>query len=162
MAREAFKKADKSRATELLYYTKNMALDIKDENLRGSMLLGVATVYAQFDVLEAGNVLRSAITAFNRASEPNLDKFSIPRRVNFTCQHGDQQWYGGSEEAEKYSLSETLSAIARSDAQAALSIARGFDDAGTRIRAQLSIIRAMSSERQHVRRTSYRQALPDQ
>lgn len=148
MAGGALKKGDKTRAAGLLFDTQGLADETPDQNLKANLLLSVAGVFTEFDVLAAGNVLRTALAALNRAKEPNLDKFSVARRVNLSCGQDAEQWYGGSEQAEKFNLFETLSSVARADAQAALSITREISDTRTRVRAQLSVIRAAQRPKQ--------------
>jgi capsule polysaccharide export protein KpsE/RkpR len=58
---------------------------------------------------------------------------------------GEDSWYGGTERAETFSLYETLAAVAVSNiqGQGALSLASELEDKPTRIRAQLSVIKAV-------------------
>jgi capsule polysaccharide export protein KpsE/RkpR len=76
------------------------------------------------------------------------------RRVDFGCD-GEDRWYGGTDTAETFSLYDTLAVLAVSDVQAqgALSLASELEDKSTRIRAQLSVIKAvMKTDAQAVAR----------
>jgi hypothetical protein len=66
------------------------------------------------------------------------------RRVDLGC-NGEDRWYGGTERSETFSLYDTLAAIAVSEiqGQGALSLATELEDRPTRIRAQLSVIKAV-------------------
>lgn len=140
----SLKSGDKSGALDLLNRARVLVRDPGDPGLQASVLLAVASVYVQFDPLEATIVMREAIKAVNHVKErvPGA-AFSVLRRVDLGCE-GDNRWYGGTERAETFSLYETLAALAVSDirAQGTMSLASELEDKPTRVRAQLSVIKA--------------------
>ena len=88
--------------------------------------------------------MRDAIKAVNHVKDRVPGAFSVLRRVDFGCD-GEDRWYGGTERAETFSLYQTLAALAASEiqGQGALSLASELEDRPTRIRAQLSVIKAV-------------------
>lgn len=145
IAGKSLKSGDKPNALDLLNRARALARDPGDPGLQAGVLLAVASVYVQFDPLEATVVMREAIKAVNHVQDrvPSA-AFSVLRRVDLGC-NGEDRWYGGTERSETFSLYETLAAIAASDiqGQGALSLASELEDKPTRIRAQLSVIKAV-------------------
>ncbi len=145
IAVKSLKGGDKSGALYLLNRARALVRDSDDPGLQASVLLAAASVYGQFDPLEATVVMREAIKAVNHVKDRgSVAAFSILRRVDFGCE-GDDRWHGGRDRAETFSLYETLAAIAVSEVQGqgALSLASELEDKPTRIRAQLSVIKAV-------------------
>lgn len=144
IAAKSVKSGDKSGALDLLNRARVLVRDPGDPGLQAGVLLAVASVYVQFDPLEATVVMREAIKAVNHVKDRVPGAFSVLRRVDFGC-GGEDRWYGGRERAETFSLYETLAALAASDiqGQGALSLASELEDRPTRIRAQLSVIKAV-------------------
>src|SRR5688572_4396995 len=144
IAEKSVKGRDKSGALDLLNRARVLVRDSDDHELQASVLLGVASVYVQFDSLEATVVMREAIKAVNHVKDGVPGVFSVLRRVDFTCP-GDGRWYGGRERAQTFSLYETLAAVAVSDiqAQGALALASELENRPSRVRAQLSVIKAV-------------------
>lgn len=146
IAVRALKKSDKSKAIELLHRSRSLVRDPADPKLQAGVLLAAAGVYSQFDPLEASSVMRDAIKAVNHLKEQNQESFAVLLKVNLSCGPGDERWYGASEQAETISLNQTLAVIAASELQpeGALSLSNEIDDRVTRIRAQLSVIKAVT------------------
>ena len=145
IAAKSLKSGDKSGALDLLNRARALVRDPGEPELQAGVLLAVASVYVQFDPLEATVVMREAIKAVNHVKDriPGA-AFSVLRRVELGC-NGEDRWYGGTEGSETFSLYETLGVIASSDVQGqgALSLASELEDRPTRIRAQLSVIKAV-------------------
>lgn len=143
IAGKSAKRVDKSGALDLLNRARVLVRDSGDPQLEAAALLAVASVYVQFDPLEATVVMRDAIKAVNHMKGTVPPVFSVLRRVDLSCD-GEDSWYGGRERSETSSLYETLAALALSDirAQGALSLASELEDKSGRIRAQLSVIKA--------------------
>ncbi len=144
IAAKSLKSSDKSGALDLLNRARFLVRDPGDPELQASVLLAVAGVYVQFDPLEATMVMREAIKAVNHVKDRVPAVFSVLRRVDLGCD-GEDRWYGGTERAETFSLYETLAALAISNiqVQGALSLASELEDRPTRIRAELSVIKAV-------------------
>lgn len=144
IAAKSLKSGDKSSALDLLNRARILVRDPGDPELQASVLLAVASVYVSFDPLEATVVMREAIKAVNQVKDKVPRVFYVLRRVDLGCD-GEDRWYGGTERAETFSLYDTLAVIAVSDiqGQGALSLASELEDKPTRIRAQLSVIKAV-------------------
>jgi hypothetical protein len=144
IAVKSLKSGDKSGALDLLNRARALVGDPGAPELQASVLLAVASVYVSFDPLEATVVMRDAVKAVNHVKDRVPGTFSVLRRVDLGCD-GEDRWYGGTERAETFNLYETLAAIAVSDiqGQGALSLASELEDRPTRIRAQLSVIKAV-------------------
>jgi hypothetical protein len=154
IAAKSIKSGDKSGALDLLNRARVLVRDPGDPELQAGVLLAVASVYASFDPLEATVVMRDTIKAVNHVKDRVPRVFSVLRRVDFGCD-GEDRWYGGTDTAETFSLYDTLAVLAVSDVQAqgALSLASELEDKSTRIRAQLSVIKAvMKTDAQAVAR----------
>jgi hypothetical protein len=144
IAARSHKSGDKSGALDLLNRARVLVRDPDEPELQASVLLAVAGVYVQFDPLEATVVMREAIKAVNHVKDRVPSAFSVLRRVDLGCD-GENRWYGGSEQAGTFSLYETLAALAVSEiqGQGALSLASELGDKRARIKAQLSVIKAV-------------------
>jgi hypothetical protein len=144
IAGRSLKSGDKSGALDLLNRARVLVRDLGEPGLQAGVLLAVASVYVQFDPLEATVVMREAIKTVNHVKErvPGA-AFSVLRRVDIGCE-GENRWYGGTERAETFSLYETFAALAVSDIQpqGTMSLAAELEDRPTRVRAQLSVIKA--------------------
>ena len=144
IANQFLSKGDKAAALDLLNRTRSLVTQSDDPELQSDALVAIANVYVHFDPLEAVMVLRDAIKAFNRVKDQNTEAFAVLRRVDMTC--GRQpQWHGSKETADTSDLYETFAAIANSEVQAqeALLIASELENKATRLRAQLSIVKAV-------------------
>ena len=145
IAAKSLKSGDKSSALDLLNRARVLVRDPGDPELQAGVLLAVASVYVQFDPLEAAVVMREATKAVNHVKDrvPGA-AFSVLRRVDLGCE-GEDRWYGGKEQSETFSLYETLAALAVSEiqGQGALSLTSEIEDRPTRIRAQLAVIKAV-------------------
>ena len=144
IAGKSLKSGDKSGALDLLNRARVLVRDPGEPELQASVLLSVAGVYVQFDPVETMAVMREAIKAVNHAKDKASGSFSVLRRVDLGCE-GENRWYGGTERAETFNLYETLAALAVSENQGdgALSLASELEDRSTRIKAQLSVIKAV-------------------
>jgi hypothetical protein len=140
-------KGDKSGALDLLNRARSLVGDAEPE-LQIDVLLGVANVYVRFDALEAVMVLRDGIKAINRAKNAAIEPFSVFRQVPLSCP-GELSFYGSREYADTSGLYETLAAIANSSVQGqeALLIASELENKATRLRAQLSIVKAVLKDK---------------
>jgi hypothetical protein len=145
IANAALKKSDKAMVLDALNRARSLVRDSDDVQLQAGILLSVGAIFAQFDPSEATYVTRESIKAINRMKEPVDETFSVLRRVNLACARGEISWHGSRERVETFNFYETLGAIAKSDAQAegALALASELQDKPTRIRAQLSIVKAV-------------------
>ncbi|HET7285962.1 MAG TPA: hypothetical protein VFI71_00785, partial [Pyrinomonadaceae bacterium] len=130
---------------DALNRARSLVRDSDDAQLQAGVLLSVGAIFAQFDASEATYVTRESVKAINRMKEPVDETFSVLRRVNLGCTAGEISWHGSRERVETFNFYETLAAIAKSDAQAegALALASEVQDKPTRIRAQLSIVKAV-------------------
>lgn len=145
IASAALKKSDKAMVLDALNRARSLVRDSDDAQLQAGVLLSVGAIFAQFDASEATYVTRESVKAINRMKEPVDETFSVLRRVNLGCTAGEISWHGSRERVETFNFYETLAAIAKSDAQAegALALASEVQDKPTRIRAQLSIVKAV-------------------
>ncbi|HEU4435493.1 MAG TPA: hypothetical protein VFR51_19055 [Pyrinomonadaceae bacterium] len=145
IASAALKKSDKAMVLDALNRARSLVRDSDDAQLQAGVLLSVGAIFAQFDASEATYVTRESVKAINRMKEPVDETFSVLRRVNLGCAAGEISWHGSRERVDTFNFYETLGAIARSDAQAegALALASEVQDKPTRIRAQLSIVKAV-------------------
>ena len=145
IANAALKKSDKAMVLDALNRARSLVRDSDDAQLQAGVLLSVGAIFAQFDSSEATYATRESIKAINRMKEPVDETFSVLRRVNLSCAAGEISWHGSRERVETFNFYETLGAIAKSDAQAegALALASEVQDKPTRIRAQLSIVKAV-------------------
>lgn len=143
----SIQKGDKSGALDLLNRARSLVSDAEPE-LQIDVLLGVANIYVRFDPLEAVMVLRDGIKAINRAKNPKIEPFSVFRQVHLSCP-GELSYYASSETADTSDLFETLAAIAKSSVQGqeALLIASELENKATRLRAQLSIVKAVVKDK---------------
>ncbi len=82
----------------------------------------------------------------NSARVQNVEDFRVLRKVNLACRPGEDSWYGSTDRAERFSLFDSLAAMAGADVDGALSLARELDDPSTRIRALISVTRAMTQK----------------
>ena len=144
IAAKSVKSSDKSGALDLLNRARAIVRDPGEPGLQAAVLLAVASVYVQFDPSETTVVMREAIKAVNHLKDRVSGGFSVLRRVDIGCD-GEDRWYGGRASAGTFSLYETLAALAVSEihGQGALSLASELEDRPTRIRAQLSVTKAV-------------------
>lgn len=145
IAKAALKKSDKSMAIDLLNRARLLVRDSDDAGFQAGVFLAVGAIYAQFDTTEATYAIKESVKAVNRMKERVGETFSILRRVNLSCTAGEERWFGGTESLETFSLFETLGTIANTDVsgEGALSLASEIHDKPTRIRAQLSVAKAV-------------------
>ena len=143
VAAMAAKAKDKSIAIDSLAHARTLA-ESMEPAVQAGILMTVASVFSQFDSLEATNAFSRAVKSLNSVKEDIPITFSLMRRVPFGCS-GDDQWYGGREQGSDRNLYETLALLAKSKitANEALMLARAFEDRSVRIRAQLSVINAL-------------------
>jgi len=130
---------------DALNRARSLVRDSDDAQLQAGVLLSVGAIFAQFDASEATYATRESVKAINRIKEPVDQTFSVLRRVNLACAGGEISWHGSRERVETFNFYDTLGAIAKSDAQAegAMALASELQDKPTRIRAQLSIVKAV-------------------
>jgi hypothetical protein len=145
IANAALKKSDKAMVLDALNRARSLVRDSDDAQLQAGVLLSVGAIFAQFDASEATYATRESVRAINRLKEPVDETFSVLRRVNLACAGGEISWHGSKEQVDTFNFYDTLGAIARSDAQAegALALASELQYRPTRIRAQLSIVKAV-------------------
>jgi hypothetical protein len=145
IASAALKKSDKAMVLDALNRARSLVRDSDDAQLQAGILLSVGAIFAQFDASEATYATRESVKAINRIKEPVDQTFSVLRRVNLACAGGEISWHGSRERVETFNFYDTLGAIAKSDAQAegAMALASELQDKPTRIRAQLSIVKAV-------------------
>jgi hypothetical protein len=143
VAAVAAKAKDKSIAIDSLAHARTLA-ESTEPAVQAGILMTVASVYSQFDSLEATNAFSRAVKSLNSVKEEIPITFSLKRRVSFGCS-GDEPWYGGREQGSDRNLYETLALLTKSKitANEALMLARAFEDRSVRIRAQLSVINAL-------------------
>jgi hypothetical protein len=145
IASAALKKTDKQMVLDALNRARSLVRDSDEAELQAGVLLSVGAIFAQFDASEATYATRESVKAINRMKERVDETFSVLRQVNLNCVVGEIRWHGSRERVETFNFYETLAAIAKSDAQAegALALASEIQDKPTRIRAQLSIVKAV-------------------
>jgi tetratricopeptide (TPR) repeat protein len=145
IAGAALKKSDKAMVLDALNRARSLVRDADDAAFQAGVLLSVGATFAKFDASEATYAMRDSIRAINRIKEPLDESFSIMRQVSLNCAVGEIRWHGGRERVETFNFYETLAEIAKSDAQAegALALASEIQDRAKRIRAQLSIVKAV-------------------
>ncbi len=142
MANVALRQKDTPRAVELLAETKRLADKSSDPTAKARNYLAAAALYAQFDMFETESTLREAIKAVNQAKATNLDSLRVMIKVNTQCPgEKDDRWLGGADSPERFSIYGTLSLFSKQDFIGATSLARNLEDATSRIRALLSILR---------------------
>ena len=145
IAKAALKKSDESMALDLLNRARLLVRDSDDADFQAGVFLSAGAIYAQFDTSEATYAMKESVKAINRMKERVGATFSVLRRVTLNCTAGEDRWFGGRESLETFSLYETLGTIAKSEirGEGALSVASEIQDKPTRIRAQLSIVKAV-------------------
>jgi soluble cytochrome b562 len=144
IAGAALRKKDQVLAGQLLAEMRRMADSISDRGAQAAVLLASAAVGAQFDPLIANGTLKDAINAINQSGSRNVDSFSVTRKVRLDCPGDKQeQWYGSQDQAEQFSLLETLASLSKNDIDGYILMAQGIEDPATRIRAQLVIARTV-------------------
>ncbi len=142
MANVALRQKDTARAVELLTETKRLADKSSDPMAKARNYLAAAALYAQFDMFETESTLREAIKAANQAKATNLDSLRVMIKVNIQCPgEKDDRWLGGADSPERFSIYSTLSLFSKQDFIGATSLARNLEDAASRIRALLSILK---------------------
>jgi hypothetical protein len=147
IAARSIKKGDQSVALDLLNRAQSLVSD-SEPDLQSGALLAIANVYVRFDPLEAVMVLRGAIKALNRAKNPNIEPFSVFRRVDINCP-GEGRWHGSRELADTSGLYEILAALTNSEVQPqeALLIASELENKSLRLRSQLSVVKAVNKDK---------------
>jgi hypothetical protein len=146
IAKAALLHKDISRAAELLGTTRRLAENVSEQDTKAGVLLAAAAVLAKFDLIEADSTLRDAIKVVNRMQDYNVDSFSVSRKIDLACEGEKSRWYGSFDQAEQFSLIETLASIAPMYVEGTLAIARSIENPGLRIRALASVARAMTQE----------------
>ncbi len=147
MAGVALRRKDPVSAAELLRETRQQSKKVSEPSTRASILLAAAAVFAQFDRIETNETLRDAIEDVNRTQALNVENFTVSRKVNVTCSgDSEERWYGGSDQAERYNLLETLATISTSDVDGTLLLAENIKDPAIRVRAQASIVKGIIKE----------------
>lgn len=143
IAAAALRQTDRATADEFLTETQSLAAAISEAGARAAVLLASAAVRAEFDPFGAAQTLRDAIKAVNQSRGHNADTFAILRRVKLACP-GDtfERWYGSRDQAERFSLLETLALLSKNDLDGCILMAQGIEDPATRIRALVSIAKA--------------------
>jgi len=140
LAHAALDRRDRTRAFESLTEIKRLGEGISDPKPKAAVLLAAAAAFAQFDPVETDDVLRQAIKLVNSSDSDDIDRFSILRRVNMVCAGEPQpRWFGSSEEADQFSLIDTLARFSTSDRGGAIALARSLQNPASRIRALAGI-----------------------
>jgi hypothetical protein len=143
MGGAALRQKDQVLANQLMAEMRQMTNGISDRSAQAAVLLASAAIYAQYDMLIANETVKEAIKAINQSGTRNVDSFSVLRKVNLACSgESQEQWFGSQDQAEQFSLLETLSSLAKNDVDGYFLMAQGIEDPATRIRAQLVIVRA--------------------
>jgi hypothetical protein len=95
MAGLTLRQKDRIRATEFLSEAPKVADDISDQATKTGVLLATATAFAKFDLTLTIEVLRDAIKAINRTKNPNVDGFTVLRKIELSCSDIPADvWYG--------------------------------------------------------------------
>jgi len=146
MAGTALRQKDQALAAESLTEALHLAEDISDPATKAGVLLATSAAFAKFDLIRTMEVLGEAIKAVNRVKDPNVDSFSIMRRIELSCSDGPaDMWYGSSERAERFSLMATLTSLSTLDPEGMLAIGRNLEEPSVRIRALASIIGSLAA-----------------
>lgn len=127
----------------LLSEMRRKSSSVADESARVAVLIAAATIYSEFDPLMAIQTLKEAVKALNQSSSRNIDTFSVLRKVNLVCP-GDkyERWFGTSDNAERFSILETIAELSKTDVDGCIAIGEGIEDRATRIRALIAIAAA--------------------
>jgi hypothetical protein len=143
IAGAALRQKDQVLANQMLGEARQMSTAISDQGAQAAVLLASASVYSRFDPLIADETLKDAIKAVNQSRSRNLDSFSVLRKVNLACP-GDahERWYGSRDQAEGFSLVETLASVSNNDLEGYILMAHSIEDPATRIRALIMIVKA--------------------
>ena len=140
VAAVAAKAPDKSMAIDALAQARTLAESVEPREQAG-ILISVASVFSEFDAVEATNAFNRAINSMNSVKGELPTTFAVMRRVPFGC---DDKWYGSSESGSTRNLYDSLAFLSRKiTVNEALILARNIEDRTTRIRAQLSVINAL-------------------
>lgn len=146
MAGLTLRQKDRIRTTEFLSEARHVADNISDQATKTGVLLATATAFAKFDLTLTIEVLRDAIKAINRTKNPNVDGFTVLRKIELSCSDiPEDVWHGNSERAERFSFLGTLALGSSSDPEGILAMARDIEDPSVRIRAQASIIGTLAT-----------------
>lgn len=146
IARAGLRRHDRQLAAALLAKTLRLAETTPEPSSQASILLAAAAGFSEFDPYEAYKALKESVKVVNSAKVQNVEDFRVLRKVNLACRPGEDTWYGGTDRAERFSLFESFAAVARADADGALSLARELNDPSIRIRSLISIARAMTKK----------------
>lgn len=149
VARGMLRHGDRQTATALLSQAARLADRAAEPAAQASLLLTAAAGFAEFDAVEGARALGEAVKTVNRAAGLNVDEFRVLRKVSLACRPGEDTWFGGGQNAERFSLYETFAELAAADADGMLALARGLDDPPTRIRTLIRIARAMIAKARH-------------
>lgn len=146
IARAALRRQNRQLAAASLAKTMRLAEAATEPASQASILLAAAAGFSEFDPYEAYKALKEGVKVVNSAKAQNVEDFRVLRKVSLACQPGEDTWYGSSASAERFSLFESLAAMAGADVDGALSLARELNDPSIRIRSLVSIARAMTKK----------------
>ncbi len=146
IARASLRRHDRQLAAGLLLKTLRLAETVPEPATQASILLASTAGFSEFDSYEAYKALREGVKVVNSARVQNVEDFRVLRKVNLACRPGEDSWYGSTDRAERFSLFDSFAAMAGADVDGALSLARELDDPWTRIRALISVTRAMTQK----------------
>ena len=143
LAQSAVNRKDRTRANEWLIETRRLAEGVADSEGKVATLLAAAAVLVQFDRIQTEEVLREAIKALNRSEAVNVDKFSILRQIDLACQNDVKgRFFGNADQAERFSLLDTMALFSASDRDGSIMLARGIQEPATRVRTLTAIVKA--------------------
>jgi hypothetical protein len=142
IAQKALEKKDEARAREYLINMGLLADKISSPAEQVTVWLAAAAVFATFDRTKTKEALYTAIRTGNKVAEQNIDSFTVKREVDLTC-GAEDMWYGGSDEAEKISLIQTLSTLSVSEPEEIINLAYYIEDRSNRCRALAAIAKSV-------------------
>jgi hypothetical protein len=146
IAKAVIRHQDRQLATELLGRAMRLAETASEPTIQTGILLASAASYAEFDAYSGYKALKEAVKVINNTQSQNVDDFSILRKVNLACRAGEDTWYGDSVRAEHFSLFEIFAAMANTDPNGMILLARDLDDPSMRIRSLIAITKAMTKK----------------
>lgn len=112
---------------------------LEDPADQAGILFSLSTILSKSDPIESRSLLRNAIKAINKLKPEDEMDFSIPLKVQLSCEAGDDTWYGSFETLPDSTVFAALSVFAKQDPDEANRSAEEIADKITRIRASAKV-----------------------